>query len=151
MGAETKQLQAHVSISVHQRFLTKPFALRLGSYGCQTSPRWVLTVWANNAEQPEPRASSSEVSRSALSAHSGPNLKRPAHPPHGRRRSEKLPVTLKLPGARVLGCISMMLLVKVLRVSALLLLLLHFRPARRHRRREPGGQRLKARQLHQGH
>lgn len=51
----------------------------------------------------------------------------------------------------MLGRISMMLLVKVLRVSTLLLLLLHLRPAGGHGRRETGGQGLKARQLHQGH
>lgn len=57
----------------------------------------------------------------------------------------QLPVTLKLPGPGVLGCVSMVLLVKVLWVAALLLLLLHLNPARRHCGREARGQRLKAR------
>lgn len=51
----------------------------------------------------------------------------------------------------MLGCIAVVLLVKVLRVSALLLLLLHFHPARWHRGREPGSQGLKAGELHEGH
>lgn len=42
---------------------------------------------------------------------------------------KELPVTLKLPGAGVLGCISMVLLMKVLWVASLLLLLLHLHPA----------------------
>lgn len=63
----------------------------------------------------------------------------------------KLPITLKLPGAGVLGCISMVLLVKMLWVASLLLLLLHLHPARRHCGREAGGQCLKTRQLHQRH
>lgn len=61
------------------------------------------------------------------------------------------PVTLKLPGASVLGGVPVVLLVKVLRVAPLLLLLLHLHPAGGHRRREARGQRLKAGQLHQGH
>lgn len=60
----------------------------------------------------------------------------------------QLPVTLELPGPGVLGCIAVMLLVKVLRVSALLLLLLHLHPARGHGRREPGSQGLEAGQLY---
>lgn len=61
------------------------------------------------------------------------------------------PVTLKLPGASVLGGVPVVLLVKVLRVAPLLLLLLHLHPAGGHRRWEARGQRLKAGQLHQGH
>lgn len=61
---------------------------------------------------------------------------------------KQLPVTLELPGAGVLGGISVMLLVKVLRVSALLLLLLHLHPAGGHGRREPGSQGLEAGQLY---
>lgn len=60
---------------------------------------------------------------------------------------KQLPVTLELPGAGVLGGISVMLLVKVLRVSALLLLLLYLHPAGGHGGREPGSQGLEAGQL----
>lgn len=64
---------------------------------------------------------------------------------------KELPVTLKLPGAGVLGCISMVLLMKVLWVASLLLLLLHLHPAWWYCGWEAGSQRLKACQLHQWH
>lgn len=62
-----------------------------------------------------------------------------------------IPVTLKLPCAGMLRCISMVLLVKVLWVAPLLLLLLHFHPTRGHRGRKAGGQGFETDQLYQGH
>lgn len=51
----------------------------------------------------------------------------------------------------MLGGVSMVLLVQVLRVAPLLLFLLHLHPAGRHCGREARGQRLEAGQFHQGH